>query len=58
LKPGESTRVEFSLPATDLAFVGYDGNWIIEKGEFEFIVGGEKVKGNCTDTKQLTDYGK
>lgn len=58
LKPGESTKVEFSLPATDLAFVGYDGNWIIEKGEFEFIVGGEKVKGNCTDTKQLTDYGK
>ena len=53
LKPGESKKVEFTLPAADLAFVGYDGDWIIEKGEFEFIVGGQTVKATCTDTRKL-----
>ena len=53
LKPGESKTVEFSLPASDLAFVGYDGEWIIEKGDFEFIIGGKTVKGRCSDTRKL-----
>lgn len=56
LKPGESKRVEFTLPVSDLAFVGYDGNWIVEKGEFEFMVGGRTVKGTCTDTRKLSSY--
>lgn len=53
LKPGESKTVTFTLPATDLAFVGYDGKWIIEKGEFEFTVGGQKVKATCTETRKI-----
>lgn len=53
LKPGETKTVEFTLPATDLAFVGYDGQWIIEKGEFEFIIGGKIIKAACTDTRKL-----
>ena len=53
LKPGESKKVEFTLPAADLAFVGYDGDWIIEKVEFEFIVGGQTVKAPCTDNRNL-----
>ncbi|MDE6160577.1 MAG: glycoside hydrolase family 3 C-terminal domain-containing protein, partial [Muribaculaceae bacterium] len=51
LKPGESTVVEFTIPASDLAFVGYDGRWILEAGEFEFTIGSQKVKATCTDTK-------
>lgn len=51
LKPGESKKVEFRIPASDLAFVNYDGEWTIEKGEFEFTLGSEKVKASCTDTK-------
>ena len=51
LKPGESKTVEFTIPASDLAFVGADGKWTIEKGEFEFTIGDQKVKATCTDTK-------
>ncbi len=51
LKPGESKTVEFTIPASDLAFVGQDGKWTIEKGEFEFTLGNQKVKATCTDTK-------
>lgn len=50
LKPGESKRVSFSIPARDLAFVNYDGQWILEKGEFEFTIGSQKVKASCTET--------
>ncbi len=50
LKPGESKRVSFSIPARDLAFVNYDGQWILEKGEFEFTIGRQKVKASCTET--------
>ena len=53
LKPGETKTVQFTLPASDLAFVGYDGKWIVEKGDFEFIVGGKVVKANCTDTRKI-----
>ncbi|MDE6058342.1 MAG: fibronectin type III-like domain-contianing protein, partial [Muribaculaceae bacterium] len=51
LKPSESKRVEFTIPASDLAFVGQDGKWTIEKGEFEFTLGSQKVKATCTATK-------
>ena len=52
LKPGESKEVSFEIPASDLAFVGYEGNWLLEKGEFEFTVGGQKTKATCTATKE------
>lgn len=51
LKPGESKRVEFTIPASDLAFVGYDGRWTLEKGEFEFRLGSQTVKASCSETK-------
>ena len=51
LKPGESKRVEFTIPASDLAFVGYDGHWTLEKGEFEFRLGSQTVKASCSETK-------
>ena len=54
LKPGESRKVEFTIPASALAFVGYHGRWTLEKGEFEFTIGGCKTKAACTATKVWT----
>ena len=51
LKPGESTQVSFTIPASDLAFVGQGNKWRLEEGEFEFTLGTEKVKARCTSTK-------
>lgn len=51
LKPGESTQVSFTIPASDLAFVGADGKWRIEEGDFEFTLGNQKVQARCTQTK-------
>lgn len=51
LKPGESTQVSFTIPASDLAFVGADGKWRIEEGDFEFTLGTQKVQARCTQTK-------
>lgn len=51
LKPGESKTVSFTIPASDLAFVGQDNKWRVEEGEFEFIIGGRKVSSKCTVTK-------
>ena len=51
LKPGESTQVSFTIPASDLAFVGYDNKWRMEEGEYEFILGNQKVSAVCTKTK-------
>ena len=50
LLPGETRTVEFTLPANDLAFVGYDGKWILEKGEFVIFAGNQSVKVECTET--------
>lgn len=51
LKPGEKQTVSFTIPASDLAFVGADGKWRLEEGEFEFTLGSQKVKAKCTATK-------
>ncbi|MBR3031120.1 MAG: glycoside hydrolase family 3 C-terminal domain-containing protein [Bacteroidales bacterium] len=51
LKAGESKTVTFELPAKELAFVGADGKWRLEKGEFRISCGGQGVLVNCTDTK-------
>lgn len=51
LKPGESTQVTFTIPASDLAFVGQDNKWRVEEGEFTFTLGSEKINAKCTRTK-------
>ncbi len=52
LKPGENKKIEFRIPASRLAFVSYNGHWILEEGEFEFTVGNLKAKSTCTATKE------
>lgn len=51
LKPGETKTVTLKLAAYDLAFVGYDGLWRLEKGDFVLACGGKTVTVTCTDTK-------
>ena len=51
LKPGETATVTFTLPASDLAFVGRDGKWRLEAGEFMLRVGDQHKLINCTATK-------
>ena len=40
LSPGESRRIVFLLGDEDLAFIGRDGQPVVEPGEFEIKVGG------------------
>jgi beta-glucosidase len=51
LEPGASQVVTFELPANELAFVGADGKWRLEKGDFRLACGGLGVMINCTATK-------
>lgn len=50
LQPGEKRTVTFSLPASNLAFVGYDGLWTLEEGEFLLTVGTQTAKVVCDQT--------
>lgn len=51
LEPGEIKTVTFELPAKELAFVGADGKWRLEKGDFRLACGGLGVMVNCVETK-------
>ena len=51
LQPGETKTVKFELPASELAFVGQDGRWRIEKGDFRITAGGQAATITCTKTK-------
>ena len=48
---GEAKTVEFTVPASELAFVGSDGRWRLEEGDFRISCGGLSVPVHCTDTK-------
>ena len=51
LQPGETKTVTFQLPASKLAFVGADGRWTLEEGDFVLTVGNLTVGTACTATK-------
>ena len=48
---GETKTVEFTVPASELAFVGSDGRWCLEEGDFRISCGGLSVPIHCTETK-------
>ena len=39
LKPGESSRIEFTLSQADLSFVNQQNQSVTEEGEFKFMIG-------------------
>ena len=51
LEPGEVKTVTFRLPAKNLAFVGADGKWTLEEGDFVLKVGNQTVPTSCSQTK-------
>ena len=51
LQPGETKTVTFRLPAKALAFVGADGRWTLEEGDFTLRAGNQTVPVTCTKTK-------
>lgn len=52
LQPGETKTVSFDLKADDLAFVGYDGKWILEEGDFRLMIADQTADIHCGDTYQ------
>ena len=54
LQPGETKTVTIPLRADDLAFVDYEGKWVLEEGEFQLTVGQLSTKIHCTDTYHWT----
>ena len=52
LQPGESKTVTFELKANDLAFVGWDGKWILEEGDFTLMVADQQATIHCNETHQ------
>ncbi len=51
LQPGEVKTVTFQLPAKSLAFVGADGRWTLEEGDFILKIGNQTVPTACSETK-------
>ncbi len=51
LEPGETKTVTFELPAKNLAFVGEDGKWRLEEGEFIIKIADQTESINCDKTK-------
>ena len=58
LQPGETKTVTFQLPASDLAFVGADGKWVLEEGDFTLRIGNQTATINCTATKKWNTPNK
>ena len=58
LQPGETKTVTLKVKASDLAFVGYDGKWILEKGDFRIQAGDQTANIVCTATKKWESQNK
>ena len=52
LQPGETKTVTFDLNADDLAFVGYDGKWVLEEGDFKLMIADQSADIHCDKTYQ------
>ncbi len=52
LQPGETKTMTFELKADDLAFVGWNGKWRLEEGDFKLMIADQGADIHCTDTYQ------
>lgn len=58
LKPGETKTVTLAIKGSDLAFVGGDGRWILEKGDFLIQIGNQTAHITCSDTYKWSKPNK
>lgn len=52
LQPGETKTMIFELKTDDLAFVGWNGKWRLEEGDFKLMIADQSADIHCTDTYQ------
>ena len=52
LQPGETKTMTFELKADDLAFVGWNGKWRLEEGDFKLMIADQSADIHCTYTYQ------
>ncbi|MBN2916373.1 MAG: glycoside hydrolase family 3 C-terminal domain-containing protein, partial [Prevotella sp.] len=48
LQPGETKTMIFELKADDLAFVGWNGKWRLEEGDFKLMIADQSADIHCT----------
>lgn len=51
LNPGETQTVTLKIKGSDLAFVGYDGKWRLEEGDFKLKCGNLWTDIHCDETR-------
>ena len=47
LQPGETKTMTFELKADDLAFVGWNGKWRLEEGDFKLMIADQSADIHC-----------
>lgn len=52
LQPGETQTVTLTIKGSDLAFVGIDGKWILEAGDFRMQSGNQTLNIACNKTQK------
>lgn len=58
LQAGETKTLTLKVKGSDLAFVGYDGKWILEEGDFNVQAGNQILKINCPTTYKWASPNK
>ena len=57
LEPGESKNVSFTIDKSHLSFYDVDGgNWVVEPGEFELMVGSSSRDIRLEDSFTVIKY--
>ena len=49
LRPGETRTVTFQLPASALAFVNLDDQWVLEPGDFRLFIANQQLTVTCAE---------
>ena len=58
LQPGETAKMTLRMKGSDLAFVGYDGHWVLEEGDFRIQTGTEVLTITCTADRRWDEPNK
>ena len=58
LQPGETKTVTLQIKGSDLAFVGAEGKWILEAGDFKIVAGDRSLMIHCTQTHTWEEPNK